>query len=198
MDDELPGNSTAGTILFQIKQKYNEDDLLALYKLNQKRTRSIWGKQMYTRVCALAGALVLLAITGVGLVWTMTKFYLFPLPLLLLIIWTALIPRAIGLLIAVAFYPSIDKKSLKEAQERTISFYGDHFTVEDVNTTTEYKYKGINKFLETNSHCFIYIATWSAIILRKSCFVVGASKDFGPFMKEKYRTKDMEPSEKGL
>lgn len=189
-------------MLFQVKQKYDEDDLWALHNVEAKKYRIHQGVEAYLRICALMGILVLIGAAVGIIVWAVQSFggqkFLFVIFLALL--WGLFIPNAIRMLarVAFAYTKEIDEDSLKECKERTYTFFDDHFTIEDDNSTVENQYSVVTKFIEKEEHFFIYIAVNVAYVIRKSCFVVGTPEEFGSFMREKYRTKDMNTPEKGL
>lgn len=195
-----PAQETKHTALFQARQRLDEDDLRALYELERKKYRSKRGLLIYIRACAFVTALVLVFASGALICWTLYAFLsaAFVWSPLLLLAWTLFIPNSILILIQYAFPKKIEKKSLKQVPENLFSFYEDHFSVSSDTGAEQAQYTCVTKYVEKDGRFFIFVATNMAYVLRKTSFVVGTPEEFSRFMREKYRTKDMKPSEKGL
>ncbi len=189
-------------MLFQVKQTYNADDLWALHNVEKKKYRVHRGVAVYIKICALMGILVLVGTLVGSTVWTIGALEdpIFIFAVSITLIWAFFIPGAILILAQVAFLRKerINEDSLRECKERTYTFFDDHFRIEEDSSTIENQYSVIKKFIEKDDHFFIYIAVNTAYVIRKSCFTAGMPEDFGPFMREKYRTKGMDTPEKGL
>ncbi len=190
------------SVLFQVKQTYDADDLWALCEVEGKRRRVGEGVVVYMQICALVGILVWVgALVGL-VVWALTVFEgpAFVVILIVTFVSALFIPVDIMILARLAFSPreQINEDSLRGCTERTYTFYDDHFSIEDSNSTTESQYSVITKFFEKDDRFFLYISVNEAYIIRKDSFIFGTPGDFGPFMREKYRTKDMNTPEKGL
>ncbi len=190
------------SVLFQVKQTYDADDLWALCEVEGKRHRVSQVATVYMQICALMGILVLVgALVGL-VVWAVAVFDgpAFVVILIVTFVSALFIPIDILILGRVAFSigGGIDENSLRKCKERTYTFFDDHFRIEDGDSATENQYSIMTKFFEKGDRFFIYISANEAYIIRKECFVSGAPEEFGAFMREKYRTKDMNTPEKGL
>lgn len=186
-------------MLFQVRQRYNEDDLRALDLLHQKKNRLIKTRAIYFRVCAAVTAVVLLFATGLVIFRVLSSVVrgTILLDYLIMAVWFVFIPAAIVLLIQITFSRTVNKAPL-DYPERVYAFYEDYFIVEEPGLTVKRAYAYVNKFVETDDRFFLYIDVNLAYILRRSCFTAGTPEEFGPFLREKYRTKDLDPTEKGL
>ena len=189
-------------MLFQVKQIYDEDDLSTVYKTERKKLRVSRAKVLYSCVTSLAGALGLILLS-VGIFWWAVSSCLGKGP------WMLIVPCVAILILEMLFLPpiillfktgttaSMWPKPPNMEQELTFIFDEDSFSLADKSSKSIFRYQEVKRFLEKENHFLIYINT-GCIPIRKNCFIVGAPEEFGPFMREKYRTKDIDTPEKGL
>lgn len=189
-------------MLFQVKQTYEEDDLSIVYKTEKKKLRISQAKALYIRLSSLAGALGLIFVSGEVLWWAVSACLgqwpsILIVPCIVALIMEALFLPPIILLFNTGTMGGMRPKPPTMEQELTITFDADSFSLADKSSKSIFRYQEVKKFLEKENHFLIYINA-GCIPIRKNCFVVGSAEEFGPFMREKYRTKDMEQPEKGL
>lgn len=191
-----PAQEAGPALLFQARRRLGEDDLRAFYDLERRKYRSMKGLLIYIRACAFITALGLIFASGALIFWSMYASATVTIwaPLLLLVWLMAVLP-AVVLLIQYAFPQRIKKSPLKQSPDTVFSFYADHFTVSDENSTVHAQYKVISKYVEKDARFFIFLSNNVAYILQRSSFVVGTPEEFSRFMREKYRTKDLPPAE---
>jgi len=189
-------------MLFQVKQTYDEDDLSTVYKTERKKLRVSRAKVLYSCVTSLAGALGLILLS-VGVFWWAVSSCLGKWPWMLIVpcvaifILEMLFLPPIILLIKTGTTASMWPKPPNMEQELTFIFDEDSFSLADKSSKSIFRYQEVKKFLEEENHFLIYINT-GCIPIRKNCFIVGEPEEFGTFMREKYRTKDIDTPEKGL
>lgn len=189
-------------MLFQVKQTYEEGDLSIVYKTEKKKLRVSQAKALYFRFTALAGALGLIFLSIGALWWAVSTFFdQWPLtlivPCIVVLTVEALFLSPIILLFKTGTTGEMHPKPPTMEQELTFTFDEDSFSLADKSSKSIFRYQEVKKFLEKENHFLIYINT-GCIPIRKNCFVIGLPEEFGPFMREKYRTKDMDIPEKGL
>ena len=187
-------------LLFQVKQTYTEDDLEIVRKTEKKKFRLSKAKVLWFRVSAMAGVLGLITLSG-SIIWktiTMCEQLGLMLVMSLTAVWglTFIFVPACILLLKMAF-PGEGAKKSSDENELVFSFEEDHFTFSDGRNEGKMSYSSLEKFIEKDEHFLLYVDA-GCFPLRKTCFVVGSPEEFGPFMREKYRTKDMDTPEKGL
>lgn len=189
-------------MLFQVRQTYDDDDIEIVRKTEKKKYRIGKATAIYMRFSAVAGILGLICLSVI-LVWkTVLVLWGHAMAILLSVIcWEVfgivmLFLPACTFLFQFAFPKEKGKKSPQE-KELVFSFEEDHFSVDDGQDESTISYRSLDKFLEKDDHFLLY-APGGCFPIRKSCFVVGTPEEFGPFIREKYRTKDMDTPEKGL
>ncbi len=187
---------------FQVKQTIDADDLWAFCEVEGKRHRVSQVATVYMQICALMGILVLAGVLIGLVVWAVVSFEepVFIVLVIMTFVLALFIPIDILILGRMAFSigEGIDENSLRKCKEHTFTFFDDHFSIEDGDSATDNQYSVVTKFFEKGDRFFIYFSANEAYIIRKDCFVSGTPEDFGAFMREKYRTKDMNTPEKGL